>query len=145
VTGPWRVWIIATAAAAFSLAAWWDAADAQQSLACRGAEQPRETAELVFGHRIGSRGVVGTTAWRQFVAREITPRFPNGFTIIPAKGQSWDPANRQIIHEVASVVLIALPGNPDDHDRLDQISDAYKRLFRQRSVGIIIRPACVSF
>lgn len=143
--GPCRLRIIAAAAAAFFAAAWWDSADAQQSLACRGAEQPRETAELVFGRRIGSRGTVGAAAWRQFVAREITPRFRGGFTIIPANGQSWDPASRQIIHEEASVVLIALPGNPDDHDRLDQIAGAYKKLFRQRSVGIIIRPACVSF
>jgi hypothetical protein len=38
-----------------------------------------------------------------------------------------------------------MPGRPDDSQRLDAIADAYKSLFRQRSVGIIVHPACVSF
>jgi len=41
--------------------------------------------------------------------------------------------------------MIALPGNTEDYDRLNQIAEAYKRQFRQQSVGIIVRPACVSF
>ena len=69
----------------------------------------------------------------------------DGLTIIEAKGQWRDPATRRIVREPASVVMIALPGKPEDHDRLEEIARAYKKLFRQQSVGIIVRPACVSF
>jgi hypothetical protein len=120
------------------------AASAQQ-LACHGVEQPREIAELVFGRRIGSRGAVGEAAWRRFVAREITPRFPEGITLIDASGQWRDPASGRIVREPATIVIIAMPGKPDDHERVDEIAGAYKTRFQQRSVGIMIRAACVSF
>jgi hypothetical protein len=113
--------------------------------ACHSGEQPREIAELVFGRRIGSQGAVGETAWRRFVAREITPRFPEGITLIPASGQWRDPASGRILREPATIVIIAMPGKPDDHERVDEIAGAYKTLFQQRSVGIMIHPACVSF
>jgi hypothetical protein len=38
-----------------------------------------------------------------------------------------------------------LPGKPDDIDALNQIAQAYKSRFRQQSVGIVLRAACVSF
>jgi hypothetical protein len=41
--------------------------------------------------------------------------------------------------------MIILPGKEDDIERLNEIAAAYKRRFRQHSVGVILRPACVSF
>jgi len=79
------------------------------------------------------------------VGREITTRFPDGLTILDGRGQWLDPKTKRIVREPSSVVMIALPGNAEDHDRLDLIADLYKRQFRQQSVGIIVRPACVSF
>ena len=38
-----------------------------------------------------------------------------------------------------------MPGGDDDEARLDAIVKAYKREFRQHSVGVIVRPACVAF
>ena len=45
----------------------------------------------------------------------------------------------------ASIVQIVLPGQAEDTARLNEIVAAYKRRFKQQSVGIIVRPACVSF
>jgi len=134
--------IVATTWIALLAAAWLGSAGAQS---CSGAQRPREVAELLFGHRIGAQGRVGEGAWRHFLVREITPRFPDGLTIIEAKGQWRDPTTGRIVREPASVVMIALPGKPEDHDRLEEIARAYKKLFRQQSVAIIVRPACVSF
>jgi hypothetical protein len=39
----------------------------------------------------------------------------------------------------------AMPRGADNGARLDQIVAAYKTRYRQQSVGLIIRPACVSF
>ncbi len=83
----------------------------------------------------------------KFVAldREITPRFPDGLTVIEAKGQWRDPARGTIVHESSKRVEIVLPGNADDQDRLDALARAYKSRFHQQSVAIVIRSACVSF
>jgi hypothetical protein len=136
---------IGAAAAAVLLAAAACGSAGAQPPACRGAERPREMAELIFGRRIGKDGIVAEAAWQRFVAREIIPRFADGLTIIAANGQWRDPATGRIIREPATLVIIAMPGGSDDHDRLDAIAQAYKKLFRQRSVGIIVLPACVSF
>jgi len=116
-----------------------------QDLACQGSQKPKQVADLLFGRKIGDHVIVSEGAWRQFVAREITTRFPDGLTILDGRGQWLDPKTKRIVREPSSVVMIALPGNAEDHDRLDLIADLYKRQFRQQSVGIIVRPACVSF
>jgi len=116
-----------------------------QALACQGSQKPQQVADLLFGRKIGDHVTVSEGAWRRFVGREITTRFPDGLTILDGRGQWLDPKTKRIVREPSSVVMIALPGNAEDHDRLDLIADLYKRQFRQQSVGIIVRPACVSF
>jgi hypothetical protein len=113
--------------------------------ACHGVQERRDIAELLFGRDIGRRLGVSETAWRGFVAREITPRFPDGLTVTDALGQWRDPDSGRIVREPSKRVEIVLPGKADDRTRLDAIMSAYKRQFRQRSVGLIVQPACVSF
>src|SRR5436305_5837538 len=98
-----------------------------QPLACHGAQQPREIAELVFGRRIGTQGLVGQAGWRRFVAREITPRFPDGLTIIEATGQWRNPATGRIVREPVRLLTIAMPGKENDHQHLEEIAEAYKK------------------
>jgi hypothetical protein len=119
-------------------------ADAQ-SIKCRGGLKPRQVAELLFGRRIGDHGVVSEGAWRRFLAREVTPRFPDGLTVFAAHGQWRDSSSKRIIREQSNVVLVVLPGRAEDQSRLGEIASAYKRQFRQQSVGIIVRQACISF
>ncbi len=115
------------------------------SLSCHGAMQPRQVAELLFGRDIG-RGIgVSERAWTRFVARELTPRFPDGLTVTDAVGQWRDRSSGRIVREPSKRVEIVLSGNADDQARLDAVVRAYKREFRQHSVGVIVRPACVSF
>jgi hypothetical protein len=130
------------AAAALSLLS--PAANAQ-SLECRANQKPRQVAELLFGRNIGNRLGVTEKLWAAFVDREITPRFPDGLSVLDVRGQWRDPARNIIVHEPSKMVEIVLPGQADDLDRLDEIGAAYKARFRQQSVGIVVRPACVSF
>ena len=62
-----------------------------------------------------------------------------------ATGTWRDKTSNKIMHEPTKIVLIVLPGNADDLARLNQVAEAYKRRFQQQSVGMILRPACVSF
>jgi hypothetical protein len=112
---------------------------------CHGAQRARQVAELLFGRDVGHRLAVTESAWTRFVAREITPRFPDGLTVSNADGQWRDPASGAIVREPAKRVEIVLPGATDDEARLEAVVAAYKRAFHQQSVAVIVRSACVSF
>jgi hypothetical protein len=119
-------------------------ADAQL-LDCLGGQRPSQVAELMFGRNIGGRLGVNEADWNRFVDREITSRFPNGLTMFNAAGQWRDEATNKIVREPSKLVQIVLPGQVGDIVRLNEIVAAYKRRFKQHSVVMIVRPACVSF
>lgn len=120
-------------------------ARAEIQFLCHGTAQPKQVAELLFGRAINGKHAVSDRDWAHFVARELTPRFPDGLTTTDALGQWRDPASGKIIREESKRVEVVLPGNTDDETRLAAVVDAYKRQFHQRSVGLIMRAACVSF
>ena len=115
-------------------------ADAQSAVQCSGAQKPWVVADLLFG-----RTHVSEASWARFVATEVTPRFPDGFTVLDANGQWRAPGAQKISRERSKVLTIAMPPSADNDERLQKIIEAYKTRFRQQSVGLIIRPACVSF
>jgi hypothetical protein len=94
-----------------------------------------------IGHHLG----VSDSSWARFVARELTPRFPDGLTVSDTQGQWRDRDNGSIVREPSKRVEIVLPVNADDDAKLDAAVAAYKRAFHQQSVGVIVRSACVSF
>jgi len=99
----------------------------------------------MFGRKVGNRVGVSEAQWTRFLDREITPRFPDGLTVLDAHGQWRDSERNRIVREPSKLVQIVLPGKAEDTDRLNEIAEAYKKQFRQQSVGIIVRGACVSF
>jgi hypothetical protein len=113
---------------------------AQSPLPCSGAQKPWVVADLLFG-----RNRVSEANWARFLAAEVTPRFPDGFTVFDARGQWRDPGGQKISRERSKVVTIAMPPGADNDERLQKIIEAYKTRFKQQSVGLIVRPACVSF
>jgi hypothetical protein len=116
-----------------------------QLLDCLGGQRPTQVAELMFGRNIGRRLGVSEAEWGRFVDREIISRFPNGLTVLNAGGQWRDEATKKIVREPSKLVQIVLPGQVEDIARLNEIVAAYKRRFKQQSVIMIVRPACVSF
>jgi hypothetical protein len=130
---------------AMLLAVVWSSNASAQSTECQAGQKPQQVAELLFGRNIGDRLGVSETQWGRFVDREISPRFPDGLTVLDAQGEWRDTARGTIVHEPSKLVEIVLPGKPDDIDALNQIAQAYKSRFRQQSVGIVLRAACVSF
>ncbi|MCX7312456.1 MAG: DUF3574 domain-containing protein [Hyphomicrobiales bacterium] len=127
-------------AAAIVLIALATAADAEPALQCSGAQKPWVVADLLFG-----RTRVSEARWSRFLADEVTPRFPDGFTVVDARGQWRAPGSTRISRERSKVLTIAMPRNPENDGRLQSIVERYKTLFKQQSVGLIVRPACVSF
>jgi len=102
------------------------------------------SAELFFGRSIGSR-VVSEKEFAAFLATEITPRFPDGLTVIDAHGQ-WRNAGRgTIIREPSKLVKIIFADDVQRRTDLDAIEESYKKKFHQQSVLIALQPSCVSF
>lgn len=111
---------------------------------CSGGLKPATTAELVFGRNIGAAVGVSDADWKAFVDAEVTPRFPEGLTVIDAAGQ-WRGVDGVIVAEPSKSLLLILDGAPGERGKIEAIRSAYKTRFRQESVLLIERPACVGF
>ncbi len=114
------------------------------ALSCDAPLRSMQRIELMFGRNTGHLRV-GDTAWARFLAREITPRFPDGLTVLDAAGQWRDPADGRVVREPSKLVVIVTPDNAPADDRIAAIVAAYKHRFRQKSVGIVTSPACAAF
>ena len=110
-----------------------------QSINCTAPQKPMLDVELLLG-----RGSASDARWKQFLAREVTPRFPDGLTVFETTGQWRDPATKAITREKSRVLRIIVSADIA-RDKIDALAAAYKTQFAQKSVGIVIRPACVSF
>ena len=99
---------------------------------------------LFFGRSGGAAEVVSDAAWSAFLAGEITPRFPDGLTVLDAAGQWRDPSGTLVRERTKLVIILA---RPDDSGlrRTDEIAEAYKRAFGQGAVLRMVGTACASF
>lgn len=113
---------------------------AAQALVCTPPQSAMLDIELMLG-----RGKASEARWRAFLAREVTPRFPDGLTVYETTGQWRDPATKAIAREKSRVLRIIVPGDTPPRDKIAAVAHAYKQQFAQKSVGVVIRPACVSF
>lgn len=113
--------------------------------ACVPPAQSMVSAELSFGRNIGGRLGVSEAAFADFLAREITPRFPDGLTVVDARGQWRDAERSRVIREPSKLVLLTFPDDVARREQLTAIADAYKKRFRQQSVLISLRTSCVTF
>ncbi|HEX4181318.1 MAG TPA: DUF3574 domain-containing protein [Caulobacteraceae bacterium] len=106
----------------------------------------RATAELVFGRHSDDPAHPSVTEadFTRFLDQDVTPRFPDGLTVIDAQGRWRAPAG-PAVHEQSKMVMIVLSGHADDRAKLDQVREAYKRRFHQQSVLLMTHDDCVSF
>ena len=109
---------------------------------CPAASQ-KPTAELVFGR--GSDGALGVSEaeFRRFLSREVSPRFPDGLTVVNAKGR-WTQSPNAAIGERPKLVMIVLRGGADDQAKLEAIRTAYQAQYHQQSVLLPTGPECIS-
>lgn len=114
------------------------------SLSCDEDLKATTTAELVFGRNIGDAPGVSEADWNTFVDQEVTPRFPDGLTVTDAAGQ-WRGSGGAIVREPSKVLLLLLGDAPGEAEKVEAIRAAYKARFRQESVLLIKRRACVGF
>ena len=91
--------------------------------------------ELYFGRSIAGGGKVTDEQWKQFLADEVTPRFPDGFTVLSGYGQYRTKAG-SITSEPSEVVIFLYTAKTKNASRvkIDEIRAAYVKRFDQESV-----------
>ena len=100
---------------------------------------------LYFGLSQPSGRLVTERQFADFVAAEVTPRIPEGFTIQDGHGFWKDGQTTRTISEASKVLVHLHQATPGSSALMDAIADAYKQRFRQESVLRTDAPACVEF
>ncbi|MGN6147027.1 MAG: DUF3574 domain-containing protein [Rhizomicrobium sp.] len=106
---------------------------------CPSHGAPMARTELLFG-----AGRVSDAQWKAFLAREVTPRFPDGLTAFDGYGQ-WKSPRGAISKERSHILLLWHAAGADADAKIDAIRDAYKKRFHQLSVMRVDSTDCVAF
>ena len=83
-------------------------------------------------------------AWEAFLSDTVTPRFPDGLTVLDARGQ-WRGSSGAIQSERSKVLLVLAPPGDDAPRLIAEIADEYIRAFQQESVLRVVGDTCASF
>jgi len=100
--------------------------------------------QLFFGRSTADGAEVSDEAWSAFLADTVTPRFPDGLTVLDAAGQ-WRGDSGAVQRERSKVLwILAAPGE-ETLRLIDEITKEYEQRFDQDSVLRIHGSACASF
>jgi hypothetical protein len=89
-------------------------------------------------------------AWRNFLDKEVTPRFPAGLSVLDVYGQ-WQSKPTQAHPRTtperirSKMLIIDYPATAENKARIEAIRTAWKQLTGDQSVLKVTQPADVSF
>ena len=91
--------------------------------------------ELFFGTEKPEGPPVSDDDFRGFLDSQITPRFPDGLTVVKGDGQFKD-SEGDIIKEASFILILLYPieSVKDSNRRIERIRRCYLRQFDQESV-----------
>ena len=120
------------------------AASAQRAPDCRAPLAAWTQIDLYLGRGMPDGGIVDEAGFRRFVDEVVTPRFPDGLSILDVAGQYRDAAGT-VRREPSKLLVLLVPEAPVVSGRVAEIVSGYKRMFRQESVLRVERPVCLAF
>ena len=100
--------------------------------------------ELFFGRVKPDASVVTDAEWRAFVVEHVTPRFPDGFTVVDAVGQYRTRAG-ELQTEPTKILQVVHGADARARASIQELRDLYRRLFQQESVLLLESPARAGF
>jgi hypothetical protein len=115
---------------------------APAAIHCNPGEQPAVLETLYFGTARHGGGAVSEREWQDFVRAEVSPRLPQGYTLLEAEGQ-WRNAAGEVEREHSHVLQVAHTAATEG-EALDQITQRYKSQFGQEAVLRLRSAACLS-
>lgn len=97
-----------------------------------------------FGQEKGDGETVSEEEWQTFLADTVTPRFPDGLTVLDARGQWLDTDQGRLYRESTKVLNVLVPDDASNASvaAIREISDIYKARFEQQATFHTALPAC---
>ena len=91
--------------------------------------------ELYFGTDKAGGGKVSDDDWNKFLETQVTPRFPDGFTVLEGFGQYKDSSGK-IVREASKILILFYPKTARKavNQKIEEIRTNYKKQFDQESV-----------
>lgn len=78
-------------------------------------------------------GEASDADWQRFVDQELAPRFPDGFTVLQARGH-WRDASHVPLREPTRVVDLVHARDQQSEQRISEVVARYRHTFAQQSV-----------
>jgi hypothetical protein len=100
--------------------------------------------ELLFGLSRSDGPDITEQEFQDFIDQQVTPRFPDGLTLLAGNGQFKDSAGN-IIQEGSKLLILLYPFSRASSALVDEVRTEYKSAFQQESVLRVDEHSCVSF
>ncbi len=88
--------------------------------------------------------MVTVEEFQNFIDTKVTPRFPDGLTLVKAEGH-FRGASGIAEREDSRVLILLYELDRHSNDLIEQIREDYKAAFAQESVLRVDESSCVSF
>ena len=88
---------------------------------------------------------ISEAAWRGFLDKEVTPRFPDGLSVIDVYGQWLSKGSAAPERLRSKLLIIDYSDNEENRAKIDAIRAAWKQKTGDQSVLMVTAPADVSF
>jgi len=116
-------------------------AQAGAPAACTAPLKPALEIDLYFGRDKQGGGEVSEAEWAAFLTDTVTPRFPDGFSVLNVEGQTREPSGR-IVRERTKLMVVVVFDAPAHQGKVREIVEAYNSRFGQRGVFRSEQPVC---
>ena len=100
--------------------------------------------ELLFGLSRSNGPDITEEEFQASIVLQVTPRFPDGLTLLAGNGQFKDSAGN-IIQEGSKLLILLYRFSKDRSALVDAVREDYKSAFEQESVLRVDEHSCVSF
>ena len=108
---------------------------------CTAPLKPALEVDLYFGRDKQDGGEVSEAEWASFLADTVTPRFPDGLSVLTVGGQAREPSGR-IVRERTKLLVVVVFDAPAHQGRVREVVQAYNGRFGQHGVFWSEHPLC---
>lgn len=108
---------------------------------CVAPLKPALQVDLYFGRETDKGREVSEAEWASFLKDEVTPRFPDGLSVLDVAGQAREP-NGRIARERTKLLVIVVFDAPAHQPKVQAIIDTYSRRYGQHGVFHVEHPVC---
>ncbi len=103
------------------------------SISCELGDSALVRDVVYFGRNKPVGGSVSDAEWQSFLTEVVTPRFPDGLTVVEGTGQ-WKGKNGVVERERSEVVTLLHNGKRAKRQAVVELIAEYKRRFQQEAV-----------